>query len=82
MKKVFIILSLVIIVVISSRKKNGGDTVNSQTIHGQMYNFCTDSRLVNCTVFLKENSNTITLRKRLPIFITLFKRRFANMYNK
>jgi hypothetical protein len=41
------------------KKDSDKDTLSSHTINGRVYNQCTDSGLVNCTVFLKENGNTM-----------------------
>ena len=62
MKKIVnCILILFVLFAIACKKDNGKDTdvVSTQNIHGQVFNLCTDSGLVNCTVFLKENGNTI-----------------------
>ncbi|MBS1646442.1 MAG: hypothetical protein JST67_03775 [Bacteroidetes bacterium] len=57
------VLTAGILLVFACKKNNSAsssaDTVSSQNIHGQVYNLCTDSGLVNCTVYLQENGNTI-----------------------
>ncbi|HEX7413458.1 MAG TPA: hypothetical protein VF411_05380 [Bacteroidia bacterium] len=37
------------------KKDSSNDTITTQTIHGQVYNLCTDSGLANVTVYLYTN---------------------------
>jgi hypothetical protein len=53
------LLVFFILFAISCKKDKDTDTVTTQIIHGQVYNLCTDSGLVNCTVFLIENGSTL-----------------------
>ena len=53
------LLCIVLCIVIFTRCKKETDTITTATLHGQVYNMCTDSGLVNCTVFLKQNGNTL-----------------------
>ena len=50
---------LVLFILFATCCKKDKDTVTTATIHGQVYNMCTDSGLVNCTVFLNQNGSTI-----------------------
>ena len=50
------LLLLVLLALISCKKK---DTITHATIHGQVYNQCTDSGLANITVYIYENNNSI-----------------------
>jgi len=59
MKKLAIICVLGLALASSCKKdSSSNDTVTTQTIHGQVYNLCTDSGLANCTVFLNINNST------------------------
>ena len=42
---------------LSCKKDGANDTITNQTIHGQVYNLCTDSGLANVTVFLNINNS-------------------------
>jgi len=57
MKK-FSALLFIVIVFLGSCKKDK-DEVSSQTIHGQVYNLCTDSGMANITVYLQQNGSNI-----------------------
>lgn len=59
MKKLAIICVLGVVLASSCKKDAANDTITTQTIHGQVYNLCTDSGLLNCTVFLQQNGSTI-----------------------
>ena len=48
-----------IFLLLSASCKKEQDMVTTQALHGQVYNMCTDSGLVNCTVFLKLNGSNI-----------------------
>lgn len=53
------IIGLLLFVVVLGSCKKDKDVISSQSIHGQIYNLCNDSGLVNVSVFLQENSKTI-----------------------
>ncbi|MBS1646443.1 MAG: hypothetical protein JST67_03780 [Bacteroidetes bacterium] len=58
-KAVKYVLLVIVLLLYVACKKNGGDSISTHTIHGQVYNLCTDSGMANITVYLKENGNTI-----------------------
>lgn len=57
MKKLAVLCVLGFALASSCKKDAANDTITTQTIHGQVYNLCTDSGLVNCTVFLNINNS-------------------------
>ncbi len=60
MKKIVNCILIFFILFAASCKKDkdtDADTVTTQTIHGQVYNLCTDSGLANVTVFLNINNS-------------------------
>jgi hypothetical protein len=57
MKKLAVLCVFGLVLASSCKKDAANDTITTQTIHGQVYNLCTDSGLVNCTVFLNINNS-------------------------